>query len=120
MSIGARRTACHQFSQVIALQRWILRHEDELSAPTLEDIRKRLAEAAEEASTQRTINDGQPETAGEEPGSTQMDTPEATVVTPVPVRRRLPARKGGSVSSPALTPTLVPESQVASSVTPAP
>eukprot|EP00971_Amphidinium_carterae_P197708 3924118-Amphidinium_carterae.1 len=51
MSIGARHTACHQFSQVIALQRWILRHENELSAPTLEDIRTRLAEAADEAST---------------------------------------------------------------------
>eukprot|EP00971_Amphidinium_carterae_P008055 159423-Amphidinium_carterae.1 len=61
----------------------------------MEDIRTRLAEAADEASTQRTINDEPLEDTYQHPGSTQVDTLEAVADTPAPVRRRLPPRKGG-------------------------
>eukprot|EP00971_Amphidinium_carterae_P055280 1089575-Amphidinium_carterae.1 len=83
-----------------------MRHDNELTARTLEDIQERLGEAAAEASAQRTIDDGHDEVARVDPSSTQMDTSIAPAFTPTPVRRRLPPRKGGSAPSTALTPSL--------------
>eukprot|EP00971_Amphidinium_carterae_P168243 3333450-Amphidinium_carterae.1 len=90
-----------------------MRHDNELTALTLEDIQERLGEAAAEASEQRTIDDGRDEVARGDPSSTQMDTSTAPAITPTPVRCRLPPRKGGSALSTALTPSLAAESQAA-------
>eukprot|EP00971_Amphidinium_carterae_P352557 6492649-Amphidinium_carterae.4 len=98
MSIGARHTACHQFSQIFAVQRWLSRHDNELTAETLEDIRTRLEVAATEASEQRTIDDARSDIAQSSLAPTQPEGPDTAVTTPPPVRRRLPARKGSANS----------------------
>eukprot|EP00971_Amphidinium_carterae_P166663 3302662-Amphidinium_carterae.3 len=46
MSVGPRHTSCHQFSQIIAIQRWMTKHAGDLSAETQADKQTRLERAA--------------------------------------------------------------------------
>eukprot|EP00971_Amphidinium_carterae_P348122 6490332-Amphidinium_carterae.2 len=62
MSVGSRHTSCHQFSQIIAIQRWMSKHAVDLAATTQEEIQKRLTRAANSASQDGRLDDTVPDT----------------------------------------------------------
>eukprot|EP00971_Amphidinium_carterae_P335427 6471263-Amphidinium_carterae.1 len=63
MSVGPRHTACHQFSQIIALQRWMTKHAADLAATTQAEIQTRLSRAANLASQDGQLDDTLPDSA---------------------------------------------------------
>eukprot|EP00971_Amphidinium_carterae_P207628 4119989-Amphidinium_carterae.1 len=63
MSVGSCHTSCHQFSQIIAIQRWMSKHAGDLSAATQEEIQARLSRAANAASQDGQLDDTLPDSS---------------------------------------------------------
>eukprot|EP00971_Amphidinium_carterae_P276752 5492315-Amphidinium_carterae.1 len=106
MSVGSRHTSCHQFSQIIAIQRWMSKHAGDLAAATQEEIQARLLRAANVASQDGRLDDTLPDSAAL-PSSANEGPANQDNVPTTPnvegssrrVRRRFTSKKSQSLDS---------------------
>eukprot|EP00971_Amphidinium_carterae_P327972 6459599-Amphidinium_carterae.1 len=106
MSVGSRHTSCHQFSQIIAIQRWMSKHAGDLAAATQADIQARLLRAANVASQDGQLDDTLPDSVAL-PSSANAGTETHAQVPTTPngdgssrrVRRRFTSKKSQSLDT---------------------